>query len=187
MQNYKKTIISQYGNSPRILAMIQTMQDSIGPAADIDGFFNIAFNVETAQGFGLDIWGRIVGVDRALKIQPASQYLGFDEGQTIAANDYQPFGSGIFYTSPDSGSIVLSDEAYRVLIFVKALSNISDGSPLSYNKLLRILFNQKVYCRETGPFSAEYVFESPLLPYELAILTNGTVIPRPAGVSISLA
>lgn len=186
MNNHKQTIISQYGNSPRLLSMIQTMQDSIDPSADIDNFYNLVVDLDTAWGFGLDIWGRIVGVNRVLNVAPVGNYLGFKEGQTIV-QDYQTFDHGVFYDGPETGAYVLSDDAFRLLIFVKALANISDGSPFTYNKLLSLLFNQKVYCVETGPFAVTYIFEHTLEPYQVAILANNSVVPRPNGVTITIA
>lgn len=70
MQNVESTIISQYGNSATISQLIQNMNDYIDPSADIDNFYNYVFNIETAQGFGLDIWGRIVGVSRIVLSNP---------------------------------------------------------------------------------------------------------------------
>ena len=186
MINFKQTVISEYGNSPILLSMIQTMQDCIDPRIDIDAFYNTVWNINTAQGFGLDIWGEIVGVGRVLNVQPVGEYLGFAEGQSILA-DYQTFGYGVFYTGPISGALALSDDAFRTLILVKALSNISDGSANSYNKLLTLLFNQKVYSKEIGPMAAQYVFTHALQPYEVAILAEASVIPRPAGVTITIA
>lgn len=73
MINVEQTIISQYGNSPTILALIQNMNGNIDPRADLDGFFNFIWNVDTAQGFGLDIWGRIVGIGRIILTNPITQ------------------------------------------------------------------------------------------------------------------
>lgn len=72
MRNVSQTIISQYGSSPTILALIQKFSACIDPSADIDNFYTWIFNVETAQGFGLDIWGRIVGVSRTIPTTPAT-------------------------------------------------------------------------------------------------------------------
>lgn len=73
MKNIEQTIISQYGNSPTILALIQNMNQNIDPCADIDGFFNWIWNIDTAQGFGLDIWGRIIGINRIILTNPITQ------------------------------------------------------------------------------------------------------------------
>lgn len=72
MKNIEQTIISQYGNSPTLLKLIQNMNDNIDPSADIDGFFNFIWNVDTAQGFGLDIWGRIVNISRTIFTNPVT-------------------------------------------------------------------------------------------------------------------
>jgi len=66
MFNLEQTIISQYGNSPRILALVNGMNANINPHADIDGFYNAIFNVATANLFGLAIWSRIVGIPQSL-------------------------------------------------------------------------------------------------------------------------
>jgi hypothetical protein len=64
MKNFEETIISQFANSPTICGLVTQMNEWIRPDADIDNFYNFVFNVATAEGFGLDIWGRIVGVNR---------------------------------------------------------------------------------------------------------------------------
>lgn len=70
MINVSQTVISQYGNSPTLLAMINAMNAAIDPSADIDNFYTWIWSVDSAQGFGLDIWGRIVGVSRAIPTSP---------------------------------------------------------------------------------------------------------------------
>ena len=96
MQNVEQTIISQYGNSATITALIYNMNDAIDPAADLDNFYSFVWNVETAVGFGLDIWGRIVNVSRYLQIPETANYFGFNEAGASAYpfNEY-PFYSGI--------------------------------------------------------------------------------------------
>ncbi|MBU6232459.1 DUF2612 domain-containing protein [Patescibacteria group bacterium] len=72
MINVSQTVISQYGNSPTLLAMINSMNAAIDPSADIDNFYRWIWSVDDAQGFGLDIWGRIVGVSRTIPTVPAT-------------------------------------------------------------------------------------------------------------------
>lgn len=67
MIDVESTIISQYANSPTITQLIAGMNAYIDPRADIDNFYNYVWNVETAQKFGLDIWGRIVGINRQIQ------------------------------------------------------------------------------------------------------------------------
>lgn len=80
MQNVEQTIISQFGNSQTITGLIYKMNEWIKPDCDIDNFYNLVWNVSTAQGFALDMWGRIVGVNREVLTTPATiltdaQYL----------------------------------------------------------------------------------------------------------------
>lgn len=175
-----RTLISQYANSPTLVQLINNMDDYINPGADFDAFHDFVWNVETAQGFGLDIWGRIVDVGRMLTIPGDVTYLGYDE-----ALDWQPFNQAPFYTGVQSTQTYrLADDAYRKLILVKALTNISDCTSPSLNQLLSNLFagRGRCYVSDTGKMEFRYVFEFALEPYEIAILTQSGAIPKPAAV-----
>ena len=62
------TIQSQYAASPKIIALAQGFADLIDPEADARLFYDSVFNIDTAQGVGLDIWGRIVGLGRTAEM-----------------------------------------------------------------------------------------------------------------------
>lgn len=175
------TIISQYANSPVLLALVDFMAQDISPDADLDGFYSYVWNVSTAQGFGLDIWGRIVGVGRELNIPGTSVTFGFKEG-----SGFQPFGQAPFYNGPPASTVYrLGDAAYRTLILTKALSNISNVTARSLNRLLQVLFARRgrCYVADTGQMQMRYVFEFALTPSEIAILTQSKAVARPAAVS----
>ena len=188
MQNVEQTIISQYGNSSIIGTLIDGFNQCVDPAADIDNFYNIVWNVETAQGFGLDIWGRIVGVSRVLFLPPSQLYFGFQTSDT----DSQPFNQAIFYVRGDplgsGGNVALGDDDYRTLIYVKALANISGCNAPTINQLLQNLFPGRgnPYMRDLLNMNIEYVFDFYLTPTEIAILTNSGALLRPAGVGVSI-
>lgn len=174
------TVISQYANSPTLVQLVDFMLQDIDPEADLDAFYDYVWNVLTAQGFGLDIWGRIVGIGRQLNIPGAVNNLGFSEGPTG-----QPFGQAPFYIgTPASTVYTLADDAYRTLILVKALSNISDCTAPSLNRALQLLFagRGRAYVVDTGQMQMRYVFEFTLLPFEMAILTQSGALARPAAV-----
>ena len=182
MLNVEQTIISQYANSATLTQLIQNMNGYIDPSADLDTFYSYVWDIRTANGFGLDIWGKIVGVNRTLEIPASIGNFGFNEGAS-----YYPFGQEPFYSGPVTGSYILSDDAYRTLILVKALANISDCSVLSYNQLLKNLFAGRGSCFvfDLGNMQMQYVFQFYLQPFEIAILTQSNALPRPAGVSVS--
>lgn len=179
------SVISQYGNSPTLDQLIENWNVYIDPNVNLDAFYDIVVNVLTAQGFGLDIWGQIVGVPRTLKIPaiPAIHtYLGFNE-----ASDYQTFGHGPFWSLQDSiDSVTLDDENYRSLVLVKARSNISNCTARAYNQLLQDLFSGRgiCYCQDLGSMQMQFVFNFALLPIETSILNNSGAFVNPAGVKI---
>ena len=177
MQNLEQTIISQYANSPVLMQLIQNMNEYLDPQANIQAFYDNIWNVQTAIGYGLDVWGKIVGVSRQLSI-PQSDFFGFSQG------DLEPFGQAPLYPGPVTGTYLLSDTAYRLLILVKALSNISNASVPSYNQLLQNLFagRGRCYVVDLGNMQMQYTFEFYLFPYEQAILTQSGAFPRPSGV-----
>lgn len=72
MNNWTETVSSQYGNSPTILSLIESFNSAVDPSSDIDKFLTYVFELATAQGFGLDIHGRIVGVNRTIPTTPAT-------------------------------------------------------------------------------------------------------------------
>ncbi|HIE4429968.1 TPA: DUF2612 domain-containing protein [Burkholderia multivorans] len=188
MKNVMRTVISQYANSPTLLQLITNFDQYIDPSADIDAFYDMVWNVDTAVGRGLDIWGKIVGLEngRLLKIPSAELNLGFKEAGNASAT---PFGSGVFYSG---GSVTenyyLSDDAFRTLILVKAMANISDGSISSYNQLLQNLFKGRgrCYVNDLGNMQMRYTFEFYLEPWEQAIVTQSGALPRPTGVLASM-
>lgn len=174
------TVISQFGNSPTLLQLIDFFNQDIDPSADFDAFFDFVWNVDTAQGFGLDIWGKIVNISRQLNVPGTQVNLGFSEGPSG-----QPFGQAPFYVGPPASTVyTLSDAAYRTLILVKALSNISNCTAPSLNRLLQTLFagRGRTYVADTGQMQMRYVFEFTLQPFELAILTQSGAVARPAAV-----
>lgn len=179
------TFLAQYANSPILTSLIQYFNQWIDPGNDIDNFYNTVWNVITAAGFGLDIWGRIVNIPRTITIPPANFYLGFEE----ALPDAQPFNQAPFYAGPGTSQIyTLSDDAYRTLILTKALANISSFTAPSVNSLLQFMFSGRGSCYviELSPMQIEYVFNFALESWEAAVLTQPALMPRPAGVGVSI-
>ena len=186
MIDVEQTIISQYGNSATITQLVRDMNTYLDPRADFDTFFDFVWNVETAQGFGLDIWGRIVNISRELQIPADATYFGFSD----ALPGSFPFGEQPFYggTPGATSTYRLADDAYRQLILIKALANISATNAPSLNQLLQNMFagRGRCYVNDLGGMALRYTFEFDLTPYEFAIMTQSGALPRPAGVNASL-
>lgn len=180
------TVISQYANSPVLTQLIENFFQYLDQTANMDAFFDDIWNIDTAQGFGLDVWGRILGVSRILSVPAGSVFFGFKEA---GDPDIVGFGQGVFFVGdPLTNNFALSDTAFRVLLFAKALANISDGSIASINQLLLNLFPQRGNCYVTdgGDMSMTYTFVFALSAVELAIVENSGALPKPVGVSMTV-
>lgn len=150
------------------MQLIHSMNEYIDPAANIDAFYNLVWNLQTAVGYGLDVWGRIVGVNRNLNLPAGLQNLGE------------------YVFTP--GTYVLDDASFKTLIYTKALANITNCTARSLNQLLSNLFagRGRCYVLDLGNMHMNYTFEFFLMPFEEAIVTNSGAIPRPVGVQSGL-
>lgn len=86
----EQTIISQYANSDRLAGIIRAFAKDVDQTPLLDAFYSDVMNLDTAVGYGLDVYGRIVGVNRVLQVTNAD-YFGFAE-----AGDAEPFGDAQF-------------------------------------------------------------------------------------------
>lgn len=176
-------LLSQYANSPVLLSLIDALSAAIDREVDFEAFYHTVWNVDTATGFGLDIWGRIVGVSRALFVADDG-YLGFSE-----SSDAKSFDEGILYgTGRFTSNYRLTDLAYRQLIIAKAAMNITNGSIPAINAILRALFPDygNVYVHDNGGMTMTFVFGAALSKVDYAIVTQSGVLPRPIGVSVTV-
>jgi hypothetical protein len=191
MKGVTDTVQSQYANSPTLMQLITNMNGYIDPAANINQFYSMIWNVLSAQGYGLDVWGRIVGVSRILQVA-TSDYFGFSgpDGASGLPASQAPFYNSGSLTSNYS----LLDEPYRTLILAKAMANICNATIPAINQILINLFGAagplpiagNSYCTDGEDQTMTYTFSSGLSPLQAAIIYQSGVLPRPAGVSATV-
>lgn len=179
-------IIAQYANSNRIDEVIQSFNDAMDQTENFSNLYDCIWNIATAIGYGLDVWGRIVGVSRTLKLPAGSvTYLGNEE-----ANSWTGFGQGGFYSGGGiSSNYVLSDSDFRTLIYAKAASNISSGAIPAVNAILLSLFPNRGACYVADGLNMQltYTFKFALNPIELAIVETSGVLPSAAGIVVNVS
>lgn len=177
------TIISQYANSATLTGIILSFNDAMDQTENFDNFYDYIWNVATAQGYGLDVLGRIVNIGRALTLPGSVTDFGFNE-----ASSWVGFGQGGFYTGGGvTNNYILSDDDYRKLILAKAASNICNGSIPAYNAILLALFPNRgdCYVADGLNMSLTYTFKFPLNPVEVAIVQTSGALPQPCGIMIN--
>lgn len=72
----------QYANSPKIKQLI-TYHTEYFDATWVDEFYDVVWNIDTAQGFGLDIWSRIVGIENGRYIKSTTTELDDQAFRTL--------------------------------------------------------------------------------------------------------
>ena len=116
------TILSQYANSPALTSILKNAAEALDQTINLDAFYDNIFNIASAQGYGLDVWGRIVGVERAIEVQ-VTEWFGFSEAEPgslsfdttqvyfhtpalgfVEGAGFSPFGQGSFNLGQQWGS-----------------------------------------------------------------------------------
>lgn len=210
MKNWRQTTVAQFQNSARLIPLLSAIDAWIDPSTNYENFYNLLWNLDTAVGYGLDVWGRILVIPRTVTLID-NQWFGFYESHDAVGFNQGPFFSGYNATE----NFVLTDDVYRLLLFAKAAFNITNGSVPAINAILMNLFPGRgnAYVLDggalapspsfgffeagdrvgfgQGPFgdfvdensvmTMSYVFTFPLEPFEKAIVQSG-VLPKPTGV-----
>lgn len=183
--DFWQTVVSQYANSPILTTLINNFFQYIDPTTNLDSFFDLIWNVDTAVGYGLDVWGRIVGVQRSIRVPGVQQFFGFNEPSfSYAGFNQEPFYSGTLAVT----NVSLSDSDFRTLIFAKALANISNGSIPAINQILLNLFPNRgnVFVVDNENMTITYQFNFVLTQAQLAMLFQSGVLVKPAGVQATI-
>jgi hypothetical protein len=152
MNNVLQTVISQYGNSPTILALIESFNAAVDPAADLDAFLTHIWQVDTADGVFLDnVWGRIVGVTRTIPTNPVT-----------------------VLTDAQFLELIL----LKALANISRDSSYSINTLL----MEWMAGRGRAYVSDLGNMEIRYMFEFALEPFEIDIITQSGIFLRPAGV-----
>ncbi len=153
MKAYLDLITSQHREQPAFMALLRAL---LTPLADVQNLllqWETLLNLETAEGAALDQLGARIACSRRLDFQPAS------------------------------GSAVLADGDYRLLIKAKILANHWDGTIQGMQENFRLLFPEyflSVIDHQDMTLRVTVVGLKGTLYEEL--LERGYIIPKPAGV-----
>lgn len=168
--------LSQYANSRVYMNLYNGLSNIFSNAKTLEDWYNIVFNLKTASGYGLDIWGNILNQGRQFSYDDngTTVYVFLGGEQTI---------DGITYSAE------YMEGMYRMVLFLKALTHITNCTLASLNSLLQYYFkdridpenNQNVYVINYGTMAIRYVFQFYVSKIEQSIFTSD-VMPRPTGV-----
>lgn len=189
MTDFQRTVMRQYDNSVTLQALLGAFDEWVDPADFTAQFLLHVWDIQTATGFGLDIWGRILGQGRYLQVQQTpGDNFGFNiNGQP--GTPWKPWSQAPFYNGQANGTVsfALGDEDYRKLLLVKAAANIASSDVPSINALMRAMFGDRgktyVGYDPLQPMHIGYHFEFFPTPVERSIIESG-IFPQPAGTTV---
>lgn len=184
-----KTVMKQFASSPVLLALLEDFDQWVDLTKFTEQFLADVWDISTAVGFGLDIWGRILGRSRyVVGSQTPGNNFGFNINGA-AGTQWQPFGQAPFFNGQATGDTTypLDDTDYRQLLLVKAAANIASCDCPSLNALLRAMFGTRGKCYvgydPNNPMHIGYHFEFMPTIIEQAIIESA-LFPVPAGTTV---
>jgi RimJ/RimL family protein N-acetyltransferase len=183
------TVQKQYSNSPVLLSLLNYFDQWCDLTKFSNDFLTHVWDISQATGFGLDIWGRILGQSRYIQITPSpNNDFGFNiNGAT--GTQWKPWSQAPFYGGQAAGTAAfpLADTYYRKLLLVKAAANIAKTNAPSINALMRSMFGDRGRCYvgedPARPMHVGYHFEFFPTPVEKSIIEYG-LFPRPAATTV---
>lgn len=184
-----KTVMKQFSNSATLLQLLADFDQWCDLTKFSSDFLSNVWDITQAKGFGLDIWGRILGQSRYLQVtQTPNNNFGFNINAT-PGTQWKAWNQAPFYGGQAAGTVAfpLQDNYYRQLLLVKAASNIATCDCPSINALMRSMFGTRGRCYigydPNTPMHIGYHFEFFPTPVEKSIIESG-LFPQPAGTKV---
>ena len=185
---YTELITSEHRDRPKFSAMVKAVADPFGGVFDFCQSLYGYFDLDTAEGEQLDIIGLWVGQSRLIPGVLIVGYFGFED--QVAALTYGEEGNasigGRFYNEgePVSGSSILDDPEYRLILRAKIVRNHAKGTTADIIKALTFMFDAPAIVDDPGTMAIGVYIGRNLTLVERALLTQLDILPRPAGVRI---
>ena len=155
MKNWSQTLLSRYAWRPILVALISSFDAAMDPSANIAAFLQYIWNVRTAVGYGLQVWGAIVGVSNVISTPSGSITLDDTDYQTLI----------LVKAAANIGNVTIPT-------LNRLLRAIFSGSGL-------------LYVQDNLDMTMSYVFLFQPTAAQSAIINYSGVMPRPAGVEIN--
>lgn len=179
--NLTKAILWHHENAPAILSIVMDKQKWLN-AAHCDFWSNWhrdVFNIDTANDFGLEVWGRILNIPMGVTV-PSSTKKNFGFG---SAN--KNFGNGNFGRK-NSGQDGLTLSQKRLVIKMRYFTLTMRPTLENINEFLkRAIPDTKIVAMDTlNMRKIIYWFEKDPPQQLKTLLQNFDMLPRPATIGV---
>lgn len=163
-----------------------------------DNWYRDVFNVDTANGFGLELIGNLLGVKRPSNLQSLGSNVNIDYDNFLVLKQYSTNAwhrvalrsDGTFQTimiDTREETDAVDDETYRR--FLKAYMSVynTNGSVAEINRYLNIVFpGRRIRVADNRNMTISIVVGFAPTDEEYAILNSPYFLPLPAGVRFTL-
>lgn len=157
--DFEKHILWQYNNASAINSLMQSKQAwyDVNHNNYWNDYIKNVLNIETANDYGLSIWGAILQIPRTFIV--------------------------------NGNEVTIDTEMYRNLIRAKMLLLRTRATVPDINKILDSLFGKygKAFVVDNNNMTISYMFSFMLSDLQVAILQQTQLLPRPAGVKMSIS
>lgn len=182
---YTNLITTEHATKPNFVATVALL---VQPFVDLQNqllLFQLLFDLDHAVGQQLDFIGQWIGPTRQIPIPLTNVFftwgtagLGWGQGVWLAPGQ------------STSGLTILDDNSYRMLLRGTIVQNNWDGTVPGMYNILNIVFAGapfQILIQDNQDMSMTVIILSGTMidAVSMALLTNGFIIPRPAGVHIT--
>lgn len=160
-QFYLDLITSEHITKPKYKAWVDALLTPFVDIINLNDSIKRAFDLNTATGVQLDILGKILVLNRQVTFQPT-----------------------------DGSSPILNDDYYRMILRAKVLKNQWKGTISNFYSFWSVLFKNQplsIYLvdnQDMNPVVVIWDSQTTLMIQDL--LTNGYIIPKPAGLGLTI-
>lgn len=180
---YTGLITSEHADKPKFMAVIAALTAASADAQVLANQTPTLYSIDAAVGVQLDAIGAWVGLSRTLSIPLTGVYFTWDDAALIG------WDSGSWQSTTDSptGLVTLPDDAYRRLLRAKIAANHWDGTIPGATAVYLTVFNgaETIVMQDLQDMSFILAFiGAPLTAIDQALLANGYMSLKPAGVRI---
>lgn len=176
-----RALLWQHDNATALRSLIESKQDwyNINQSTFWANWYRDVFNIDTANDFGLAVWGRILNVGLGLQVDSTIGIPHFGFGIY-----HRNFNNGNFARAT-SGEQALSTDQKRLIIRLRYYQLISRGTVVEINEAMARIFGDlgQVFVRDPLDMSKiTYVFKFTPSSRVRLILDRMNLLPRPSGI-----
>lgn len=183
--NLLQAILWQYDQAERMLSLARAKQawyDKNLTAFWLDWYRDV-FNLDTANDFGLAIWGRILGVPMSIELEPTTGRPVWGFGTNNKNFNNAGFGRAT------TGTAGLTPEQKRIVLKMRYFQLTHKPTVPAINQMLKRIFGAYGTVFVDDPLDMgeiTYFFQFTPPAQLRTILDNFDILPRPAGVGVRI-